>query len=330
MRAALYARVSSERQAEKDLSIPTQLKALRHYASERNWEVTAEYIDEAESARTANRPKFKEMVAAARRKSKPFEVILVWKLSRFARNREDSVIYKSLLRKLGVQVVSINEPVDDSAAGKLLEGMIEVIDDFYCTNLAEDVLRGMAENASKGFFNGGLAPFGYRKVSVNVGGVRKSRLQPDDIQAPVIVRVFQAALTGLGGKEIAKALNKDGIRTGYGALWASNAINRILRNELYTGTMVWRRKDGDVVRCPNAHPAIVSKDDFDRVQRLLTDRCPKIMHSRTVTSRYLLSPMLHCSVCGVPMTGAVGKSGKFSYYRCSNALRHGPDACQTG
>jgi len=135
MKVACYARVSSEKQAENDLSIPAQLKALRRYALDRGWEVAAEYVDEVESARTANRPKFKEMVTMAKRKTKPFEAILVWKLSRFARNREDSIIYKSLLRKHGVRVISINEPVDDSAAGRLFEGMIEVIDEFYCTNL---------------------------------------------------------------------------------------------------------------------------------------------------------------------------------------------------
>ena len=162
MRVAIYARVSSEKQVEKDLSIPAQLKSLKKYAADRGWEVVREYIDEAESARTANRPQFKGMVAEAKRKGKPFDTILVWKLSRFARNREDSILYKSLLRKHGVQVLSINEPIDDSAAGKLLEGMIEVIDEFYSSNLAEDVLRGMAENASKGFYSGGNPPFGYR------------------------------------------------------------------------------------------------------------------------------------------------------------------------
>ena len=159
MKVALYARGSSERQAEKDLSIPAQLKALKKYALERSWEVVAEYVDEAESARTANRPKFKEMVVAARRKSKPFDGILVWKLSRFARNREDSIIYKSLLRKHGVQFISINEPVDDSAAGKLLEGMIEVIDEFYSTNLSEDTVRGMKENVGRGFYMVEMLPW---------------------------------------------------------------------------------------------------------------------------------------------------------------------------
>jgi len=109
--AAIYARVSSEKQAEKDLSIPAQLKALRRYALERGWEIVSEYIDEAESAKSASRPAFQEMVAAAKKKEKPFDTILVWKLSRFARNREDSIIYKSLLRKRGISVISINEKI---------------------------------------------------------------------------------------------------------------------------------------------------------------------------------------------------------------------------
>jgi DNA invertase Pin-like site-specific DNA recombinase len=109
MKAALYARVSSERQAEKDLSIPAQLKALKKYALDREWDVVAEYVDEGESARTANRPAFREMISTAKKRERPFDTILVWKLSRFARNREDSILYKSLLRKRGISVISINE-----------------------------------------------------------------------------------------------------------------------------------------------------------------------------------------------------------------------------
>jgi site-specific DNA recombinase len=138
VRVTLYARVSSERQAEKDMSIAAQLKALRKYAVEHGWEVYREFVDEAESARSTNRPAFKEMIALARQRHKCFDAILVWKLSRFARNREDSIIYKSLLRKYDISVVSMNEQVDDSPAGKLLEGMIEVIDEFYSINLAQD------------------------------------------------------------------------------------------------------------------------------------------------------------------------------------------------
>ena len=150
MKVALYARVSSERQ-DIDLSISAQLKALREYASRNGQTVVKEYLDEAESGRSIDRPGFRQMIIAARQKPLPFEAILVWKLSRFARNREDSIIYKSLLRRQGIQVVSINEPVEDSPAGRLLEGIIEVIDEFYSANLSQDVLRGQAENASRGF-----------------------------------------------------------------------------------------------------------------------------------------------------------------------------------
>ena len=128
MKAVLYARVSSEKQAEKDLSISAQLKALRKFASQKGYDVVREFVDEAESARTANRPAFQEMISLARSKNKPFDTVLVWKLSRFARNREDSIVYKSLLRKRGIYVLSINENIDQTPAGMLLEGMIEVID----------------------------------------------------------------------------------------------------------------------------------------------------------------------------------------------------------
>ena len=327
MRVVCYARVSSERQAEKDLSIPAQLKALRRYALERNWELVGEYIDEAESARTANRPKFKEMVAAARRKSKSFEAILVWKLSRFARNREDSVIYKSLLKKHGVQVISINEPVDSSAAGKLLEGMIEVIDEFYSTNLAEDTVRGMKENAERGFYNGGRAPYGYIRAKSDKGGVERSRLHPEESEIPVVKRMFQMALWGEGGKDIARALNRDGLRTRAGMLWGSTAINYVLRNAVYAGSLVWAVGNGEVICTRNAHPALVSGDDFQKVQQLLTDRRPVLRHPRTVASQYVLSSLLRCAKCGAAMIGATAKSGRYHYYKCGNHFKRGKEAC---
>jgi site-specific DNA recombinase len=133
--AAIYARVSSERQ-DVDLSITAQLKSLREYAQRNGHLVVKEYVDEAESGRSIDRAGFKAMIAASRQQPPAFRVILVWKLSRFARNREDSIIYKSLLRKHGVQVVSINEPLEDTPSGRLLEGIIEVIDEFYSANLS--------------------------------------------------------------------------------------------------------------------------------------------------------------------------------------------------
>ena len=186
MNVVLYARVSSKKQAEKDLSISSQLKALRKYAQDREWEVHKEYIDEAESARTANRPAFQEMISLAKRRQKPFDAKVVWKLSRFARNREDSIIYKSLLRRHSVQVISINEQIDDSPSGRLLEGIIEVIDEFYSANLAQDTIRGMKGNALRGFYNGGNIPYGFSGKQVQVRGNKKICLVPDQISAPVV------------------------------------------------------------------------------------------------------------------------------------------------
>ena len=185
MNAALYARVSSDRQ-DVDLSISSQLKALREFAERNGYQVVKEYVDEAESGRSIDRPGFKAMVSAARQATSPFSAILVWKLSRFARNREDSIVYKSLLRKHGVQVISINEPVEDTPSGRLLEGIIEVIDEFYSANLSQDVLRGMREWASRGFYPGSPIPYGYRPVKVQDGVVQRTKLEPDPALAPIV------------------------------------------------------------------------------------------------------------------------------------------------
>ena len=339
MRVVLYARVSSEKQAEKHLSIPAQLKALRKYALQRDWEILSEYIDEAESARSVNRPAFQEMITVAKRKDKPFDVILVWKLSRFARNREDSFIYKSLLRKRGISLVSINEQIDDSAAGKLLEGMIEVIDEFYSANLAQDTMRGLKENANRGFFNGGIVPFGYRKVKVSAGNSQKTKLEPDDIEASIVRYAFKMVKDGKGGKEIARVLNSDGHRTRTGKLFGTTIINYWLRNPVYTGALVWNRTDKtgerplrkpseEVIVIPNTHEALVSVDDFNMVQALLSDRRPFVRHPRVVASKYLLSGFCYCGKCGAALIGTAAKSGKYSYYECNARFKKGREGCE--
>ncbi len=340
MKVVLYARVSSERQVEKDLSISAQLKALRKHASDHGWEIYKEFVDEAESARSVNRPAFKEMIALARRKHHPFEAILVWKLSRFARNREDSILYKSLLRKHGVSVISINEQIDDTPSGKLLEGMIEVIDEFYSTNLAQDTIRGMKENASRGYHNGGTVSIGYKANKIVDNGTKRTKLEIDETFAPVVRRIFRMCFEDrMGAKEITKVLNREGVRTNTGKLWFKNKVYYILKNEVYTGTLVWNLKNkqngntrengaSEVVRLENNHPAIVEQEVFDNVQKLLEERSPKNTPPRTVGSRYLLSGMLRCDLCGGTMIGIPAKSGRYHYYSCQTCFRQGKDACE--
>ena len=338
MRVAIYARVSSERQAEKDLSIPAQVKALKRHALNQHWDVVAEYVDEAESARSANRPAFKDMIAAAKSRVKPFDAILVWKLSRFARNREDSVIYKSLLKRQQISVVSMNEQVDESPAGSLLEGIIEVIDEFYSANLSQDTVRGMRENAARGFRNGGSTPFGYRRTSEPHGAVIKSRLVPHEREAPIVTRAFDLAFHGQGAREIASSLNGDGLRTRTGKHFGATVVNNMLRNEAYVGTLVWnkyskglggrqKRAEEEIIRVPDNHPALVDSQVFDQVQGMLTSRRPSVKHPMRVASQYLLSGLAHCALCGSTAVGTNGKSGKFLYYSCNSRVMKGRTAC---
>ena len=162
---ALYARVSSDRQ-DVDLSVAAQMRALRDYAEKNGYTVAREYIDEAESGRIADRPQFRTMLDEASKSSAPFKEILVWKFSRFTRKREHAVAFKSMLRKRGIKVVSITEHADDTPTGKLMEAIIESMDEFYSENLAQEVTRGMREAASRGFWLTSRPPYGYRKEYV--------------------------------------------------------------------------------------------------------------------------------------------------------------------
>ena len=174
---ALYARVSSDRQ-DVDLSVAAQLRALRDYAEKNGYLVAREYVDEAESGRIADRPQFRKMLEEATRHNAPFHEILVWKFSRFARKREHAVAFKAMLRKKGVRVVSITEHADDSPTGKLMEAIIESVDEFYSENLAQEVTRGMREAASRGFWVASRVPYGYNKLMVQDGANKRPTLDP--------------------------------------------------------------------------------------------------------------------------------------------------------
>lgn len=330
-KAALYARVSSEKQ-DTDLSISAQLKALREYASRSGYEVVTEFIDEAESGRTADRPAFKEMIATARRSLRPFDLILVWKYSRFARSREDSIVFKTLLRKHGVQVVSITEPFEDTPTGRLLEAMIESLDEFYSANLGEEILRGLRESASRGFYVTGYVPYGYTRVKVKDGNKERAKLEPDPVKSATVARLFNGVMEGKGLKELGRELRGEGISSQKGTGWGKTTLYHILTNEVYTGTLVWGRHSPknrklQPVRFENAWPAIVDRSTFDRVQQILKERSPSCEHPRRTGSRYLLSGLAHCGSCGKALVGQEAKGGKFSYYVCGTLLKKGSGSC---
>ncbi len=329
--AALYARVSSDRQ-DVDLSVAAQLRALRDYAAKHNYIVVREYIDEAESGRIANRPQFRKMLDAARADAAPFAEILVWKFSRFTRKREHAVAFKSMLRRRGIRVTSITEHADDSPTGKLMEAIIESVDEFYSANLAEEVTRGMRESASRGFWVPTYAPYGYRKDYVQDGAKKRPRLALNPPADDVVRRIFQMAASSVSLLDITRTLNDEGITTPNGKRWLKTSIHRLLTNEAYTGTVVWGRnaKDGaPPVRVENAFPAIVTRDEFERVGEQLHAKAPSQVHPRRAASPYLLSGLAKCATCRKSLTAHEAKGGKYTYYVCQSLMKRGRGACAT-
>ena len=329
--AALYARVSSDRQ-DVDLSIAAQLRALRDYAQKNGYIVFREYVDEAESGRIADRPEFRKMIDEATKPSAPFREILVWKFSRFTRKREHAVAFKSLLRRKGVRVVSITEHADDTPTGKLMEAIIESVDEFYSENLAQEVTRGMREAASRGFWVGSTIPYGYSKVMVKDGAKKRPTLEPDPDTSPVVKRIFDLAEAGKGMLNTTRVLNGEGIASPTGKLWSKNGIHYILKNEVYTGAMVWgntAKDKAEPVRVEKAFPAIVSKAQFRRVAKLMRSRAPKVANPRRVSSSYLLSGLVKCHRCNRALSGQDAKSGQFAYYVCQSLIKRGSGACDS-
>lgn len=329
MKAALYARVSSDRQ-DVELSIAAQLKALRDYAARFGYTVIREFIDEAESGRTAYRPEFREMMSMARQAAKPFDIILIYKYSRFARNREDSIVYKALLKKCGIQLISITEPVDDTAMGRLMQSIIECIDEFYSENLGEEVTRGMRESASRGFYLSSRPPYGFRKIKVRDGLKEHTKLEIEETQANVIASAFDEIIKGKGLIDIIKGLNSKGISGPKGKGWSKTTLRKMLANEIYTGTLVWghnSKRGFPEIRTENACPAIISRETFKRVQEAIGSRSFAHIHPKRLSSQYLLSGLAQCGHCGKALIGMEAKSGKFSYYVCGTLNKKGAGSC---
>ena len=229
-------------------------------------------------------------------------------------------------------MVSITEQADDTPTGKLLEAIIESVDEFYSENLAQEVTRGMREAASRGFWMTTYAPYGYKRVHVQDGAAKRPKLELNPPADAVVRRVFDMVLQGKSILDVTKTLNAEGIPTTNGKKWLKTTIHTMLSHEAYTGTVVWgaNAKDGaPPVRVEDAHPAIVSKRDFQKARRLLGSRAPKKVNPRRASSPYLLSGIAKCETCGKAMTAAEAKSGKYTYYICHSLLKRGKGTCET-
>ena len=311
-KAAIYARFSSDMQREE--SIDAQVRACREYAEREGYEVVKIYSDEAMTAKNDRREDFQNMIYAAM-STNDFDYILVHKFNRFARNKFDSVIYKKKLRDIGKNVISVTQKIDDSPEGKMLEGVIEAVDEYYSANLALEVIKGMRENALKGVSTGGRPPLGY---SYGPDG----RLLPND-KAFIVQRIFSMYLEGYGKLMIANKLNAEGFRSQTGNEFAARTISDILNNEKYTGTNIYTIGN-EVIKVEGTHKAIIDRDTWLAAQAARGKRHKPRMNGDVV---YALTGKMFCGACGERYSGGGHKkasrgTGRVNYYYVCTAMKY--------
>lgn len=341
MAVALYARVSTPRQADNDLSIPDQLRQLREYCKARNIPIASEYVEPGASATDDRRAVFQQMIADATQPPAPFDAILVHSRSRFFRDLFQFLQYERILKKAGVRIISITQETSDDAAGEMASKLFSLFDEYQSKENAKHTQRAMQENARQGYWNGSVPPFGYRTAATDtIGnrGRRKRRLELDPLEAETVREIYQLYLTGhdgqvLGMKAIATHLNRQGL-TMRGRPWRIQKINRLLADPLYTGCFYFNRRDSKTRKerpqpewITVSVPAIIDAGTFERAAKRRAACNPNAVPPRVVSSPAPLVGLLKCGHCGAGMTQATGKSGRYRYYKCTTRLATSVDAC---
>ena len=341
MAVALYARVSTTRQAEQDLSIPDQLRQMRDWSASHGHLVAKEYIEPGASATDDRRPVFQEMIADATLEPAPYEAILVHSLSRFFRDVISFGLYERRLTKLGVKVISITQQTADDSSGVLARRVFSAFDEYQSQENSKHTSRAMRENARQGYFNGSGAPFGFRAVDTEAlgnRGRRKRRLIVNEGEAAMVRQVYQHYLEGVEGraagmKEIAKYLNARG-QLMRGRTWGIQKVCKLLSNPTYRGEFFYNVIDSKAgkKRPPSEWisiqvDAIVDAETFERVRQRREGRRPSAMPPRRLSSPVLLTGLLKCGHCGSAMTLVTGKSGRYRYYKCTQRVNKGNARC---
>ena len=307
MTAVIYARYSSDNQREE--SIEGQIRECTAYAEKNGITVVKHYIDRALSAKTDNRPDFQQMIKDSEKRL--FDIVLVWKLDRFARNRYDSAHYEYQLERNHVKLVSATEPISDSPAGIMVKSMLTGMAEYYSAELSEKVVRGMTENVLKGKYNGGTIPIGF-KVD------EEKFFQIDPLKAPFVVEAFRRYNDGATMKELMNWLNDSGVTTNRNQKFTYNSVQTLLTNKRYIGENHFK----DIVM-PDSIPAIVDKDLFEEVQ-LKIKKNSRAPARHKAEDDYLLTTKLFCGMCGAMMFGECGTGRNkvvHHYYKCATAKR---------
>lgn len=316
-----YVRVSTGKQDE--LSPDSQAKLLKDYAKNHGYVVSKIFYEVGISGRKADkRPEFQKMIGLAKSSDHPADAILVWKYSRFARNQEESIVYKSLLKKKhNVDVISVSEPLVDGPFGSLIERIIEWMDEYYSVRLSGEVTRGMKEKAERGGYQA-RPPLGYKIVTHKEPPV----IVPEE--AEIVKLIFEKyANENLGIFEIARLLNMHNFKTSHGKEFERRSIEYILQNPTYCGMIRWNRTinesneirpESEWIVTDGEHPAIISKELFDKAQeRYKREYRPR--GSRPVsTYKHWLSGVVKCPACGRTMTANTIRNNTrvYSHFRC--------------
>lgn len=322
---ALYIRVSTHMQEE--LSPDAQKRLLLDYAKANNIVVSEEFIfieNGVSGKKAERRPEFLRMISLAKQNPSPFNIILVWKFSRFARNQEESIVYKSLLKKqCCVDVISVSEPIIDGPFGSLIERIIEWMDEYYSIRLSGEVFRGMSEKAQRGGFQA-RPPLGYR--------IERKGDSPVIVEeeANIIRFIFSKYVhERMGVFEIARLLNSMGLKTSHGKIFERRSVEYILQNPMYCGNIRWNRTENETNRIKSReewiiakgkHEPIISEELFNQAQEIFSSKYKPKGQRPASASKHWLSGIVKCPECGRTMTSqntTYKKNGKkYSYFSC--------------
>jgi DNA invertase Pin-like site-specific DNA recombinase len=332
---ALYARVSTVKQAEKDLSIPDQLRQMRDWCTRQGHAVAVEYREPGASATDDRRPEFQRMMAEACRVPRPFDAVLVHSQSRFFRDVEGFLAYERRLKRAGVRLISITQPVQEDAGGQMIRQVFSVFDQYQSEENSKHTARAMNENARRGFFNGSRPLFGYTTVEVEAPGNKgkKRRHAVEEAEAALVRKVFELYLHGENGQSDSSGRSQS--TGGYAAGVEEKRAEQILRDRSHgehyfnkTAGKTGRPKPkAEWVPCPV--PPIVSEETFAAAQRRRERRQPAMIAPRILGSPTLLTGLLTCGGCGGRMVLRTGKGGRYRYYACPARVETGL-RCETG
>ena len=308
MKAVIYARYSSGRQHEE--SIERQLEICTRYAEENDMLLVGSYIDRRKTGKNDNRPDFQRMIYDSSRRQ--FDVVLVWRFDRFARNMDDHAAYERILKQNGVKLVSATEPIPEGAHASIIKGVIIGGNESYSIELAAKVKDGMKKAAQKGQTLGGGRVYGYRTVD--------KHLVIDEGEAQTVRWIFEQYCKRKSLSEIMRELRAKGIKNTRGNPFGITVLQHLLSNKRYIGIMSYKGEE-----IGNCIPPIVDKDIFDTVQIQLRKNKKAPARTRDIEEQYLLTTKLFCGSCGAPISGVSGtsKSGdKYYYYVCGARYNH--------